>query len=64
MNAIISVATTANEVRPGYRARQSLEQLPTLEIEAAPAPEVSTTLRRDHAPGFLAVVGEHRSERA
>ena len=65
MNAIMSVAMTANELRAGGRTPQASGQLPAVELGAAPMFAIGgeRTLRRDHASGFLIVV-QDPSQRA
>ena len=62
MNAIMSVAMTANEVRRWTRRASELQ--PTVELEGVPMPaDVVRTLRRDHASGLMFVVREPHSHR-
>ena len=55
MNAIMSVAMTANEVRRW--TRQASGRQPAAELEGVPMPgaEIERTLRRERASGFLFV---------
>ncbi len=62
MNAIMSVAMTANEVRRWTRHASGRQA--AAELEGVPKPaDVVRTLRRDHASGLMFVVREPHSHR-
>mgnify|MGYP003575911402 CR=1 FL=1 len=64
MNAIMSVAMTANALRAS-RTPKTSEQLPSAEPEASPMFAIGgeRILRRDQASGFLLVVQEGQPQR-
>ena len=63
MNAIMSVAMTANEVRRWTRHASGRQAAAELEGRPAPEADGAQTLRRDHASGFMFVVREPHSHR-
>ena len=65
MNAIMSVAMTANALRPGRRMPKAAGQPLAAEPEAPPVFAIGAerTLRRDHASGFLLIVQERQPQR-